>query len=252
MTSTSRSPARSCTSCASASSPRAASAPIRRTSEAPTPHRCSSCSSTSTTAGPATTSSSAPWSPTPAPRWTGSTSSGDPDGDGYVEYERRNPTTGLVNQCWKDSWNSIQFADGTLARGPIATCEIQGYVYDAQRRCARLAREVWDDAALSDRLEQRGRRPAGALSPRLLDARARLPRARARRRQTPGRQPDLQHRPPPVVRDPRRPRGRRHRRATARRAALLRLGRPHPRRATRPATTRSATTQGRSGPTTTR
>jgi glycogen debranching enzyme len=84
-------------------------------------------------------------------------SSGDPDGDGYVEYECRNRRTGLVNQCWKDSWNSMQFADGTLARGPIATCEIQGYVYDAQRRCARLAREVWNDQALSDRLEQRGR-----------------------------------------------------------------------------------------------
>ena len=81
--------------------------------------------------------------------------SGDPDGDGYVEYECRNHATGLVNQCWKDSWNSMQFADGTLARGPIATCEIQGYVYDAQRRCARLAREVWNDGALSDRLEQR-------------------------------------------------------------------------------------------------
>jgi glycogen debranching enzyme len=81
--------------------------------------------------------------------------SGDCDGDGYVEYECRNPTTGLVNQCWKDSWDSIQFADGTLARGPIATCEIQGYVYDAQRRSARLAREVWDDAALAQRLEQR-------------------------------------------------------------------------------------------------
>ena len=81
--------------------------------------------------------------------------SGDLDGDGYVEYECRNLTTGLVNQCWKDSWNSMQFADGTLAQGPIATCEIQGYVYDAQRRCARLAREVWNDQALSDRLEQR-------------------------------------------------------------------------------------------------
>jgi glycogen debranching enzyme len=81
--------------------------------------------------------------------------SGDADGDGYVEYECRNPTTGLVNQCWKDSWNSIQFADGTLARGPIATCEIQGYVYDAQRRSARLAREVWDDETLAERLEQR-------------------------------------------------------------------------------------------------
>ena len=81
--------------------------------------------------------------------------SGDLDGDGYVEYHRRNATTGLINQCWKDSWNSIQYADGMLARTPIATCEIQGYVYDAQRRCARLAREVWDDAALGGQLEDR-------------------------------------------------------------------------------------------------
>jgi glycogen debranching enzyme len=81
--------------------------------------------------------------------------SGDCDGDGYVEYERRNHTTGLINQCWKDSWDAIQFSDGTLARGPIATCEIQGYVYDAQRRCARLARDVWDDPALADRLTAR-------------------------------------------------------------------------------------------------
>lgn len=66
-------------------------------------------------------------------------------------------TNGLINQCWKDSWDSIQFANGTLATGPIATCEIQGYVYDAQRRAARLAREVWNDHALSDRLEQRAR-----------------------------------------------------------------------------------------------
>ncbi|MGB2711461.1 MAG: glycogen debranching N-terminal domain-containing protein [Conexibacter sp.] len=81
--------------------------------------------------------------------------SGDADGDGYVEYSRRNAHTGLVNQCWKDSWDAIQFADGRLARGPIATCEIQGYVYDAQRRAARLAREVWGDPALAERLECR-------------------------------------------------------------------------------------------------
>jgi len=81
--------------------------------------------------------------------------SGDLDGDGYVEYHCRNAVNGLVNQCWKDSWNSIQYADGTLAASPIATCEIQGYVYDAQRRSARLAREVWNDAALAERLEQR-------------------------------------------------------------------------------------------------
>jgi glycogen debranching enzyme len=77
---------------------------------------------------------------------------GDLDGDGYVEYLTRNPKTGLVNQCWKDSWNSIRFSDGRLAAGPIATCEIQGYVYDAKRRAARLARELWDDEALADRL----------------------------------------------------------------------------------------------------
>jgi glycogen debranching enzyme len=80
--------------------------------------------------------------------------SGDADGDGYVEYACRNLATGLANQCWKDSWNAIQFADGTLARGPIATCEIQGYVYDARRRAARLAREVWGDEALAGRLER--------------------------------------------------------------------------------------------------
>lgn len=80
--------------------------------------------------------------------------SGDADGDGYVEYACRNLTTGLVNQCWKDSWDSIQFADGTLAQGPIATCEIQGYVYDARRRAARLAREVWGDEQLAGRLDR--------------------------------------------------------------------------------------------------
>jgi glycogen debranching enzyme len=78
---------------------------------------------------------------------------GDLDGDGYVEYQTRNPQSGLVNQCWKDSWNSILYADGTIAKGPIATCEIQGYVYDAKRRAARLAREVWDDQPLAARLD---------------------------------------------------------------------------------------------------
>jgi glycogen debranching enzyme len=77
---------------------------------------------------------------------------GDRDGDGYVEYQTRNPRTGLVNQCWKDSWNSILFADGRVAAAPIATCEIQGYVYDAKRRAARLARSVWGDTDLADRL----------------------------------------------------------------------------------------------------
>jgi glycogen debranching enzyme len=77
---------------------------------------------------------------------------GDPDEDGYLEYRTRSHK-GLENQCWKDSWNSVLFADGSLAQPPIATCEIQGYVYDARRRTARLAREVWGDPALAARLE---------------------------------------------------------------------------------------------------
>src|SRR3954447_13520462 len=79
---------------------------------------------------------------------------GDRDGDGYVEYQTRNPATGLPNQCWRDSTESIQSADGTMATLPRATCELQGYVYDAKRRGARLARVVWDDRALADRLEE--------------------------------------------------------------------------------------------------
>jgi glycogen debranching enzyme len=70
-----------------------------------------------------------------------------------VENAPGEPETGLEKRCWKDSWNAILFADGTNSRLPRATCEIQGYVYDAKRHCARLAREVWGDAGLADRLE---------------------------------------------------------------------------------------------------
>ncbi len=79
---------------------------------------------------------------------------GDRDGDGYVEYERRIAETGLDNQCWKDSWDSIAFADGTIAPTPRATCELQGYVYDAKVRTARLARDVWGDPGWATALEQ--------------------------------------------------------------------------------------------------
>jgi len=79
---------------------------------------------------------------------------GDSDGDGFVEYDRRNKESGLENQCWKDSGDSILFADGTMSSLPRACCEIQGYVYDAKVRCARLAREFWGDAELAERLER--------------------------------------------------------------------------------------------------
>jgi glycogen debranching enzyme len=63
---------------------------------------------------------------------------GDRDGDGYVEYQTRS-AQGLGNQCWRDSWQGVQSADGTIPPLPIATCEIQGYTYDAKRRVAELA-----------------------------------------------------------------------------------------------------------------
>jgi glycogen debranching enzyme len=77
---------------------------------------------------------------------------GDRDGDGYVEYQTRSPQ-GLGNQCWRDSWDGVQFADGTIPGLPIATCEIQGHVYDAKLRCAELAEGPLQDAALARRLE---------------------------------------------------------------------------------------------------
>ncbi len=78
----------------------------------------------------------------------------DLQGNGYVSYQRRNRKTGLENQCWKDSWDSISYRNGDLPGFPRATCELQGYAYDAKIRGARLAREVWKDTALADRLEK--------------------------------------------------------------------------------------------------
>ncbi|SCF25208.1 Glycogen debranching enzyme (alpha-1,6-glucosidase) [Micromonospora purpureochromogenes] len=79
---------------------------------------------------------------------------GDIMGDGYVWYRRRNEKNGLENQCWKDSWDSISFRDGRLAGLPRATCELQGYAYDAKIRGARLARQFWNDPDYADRLER--------------------------------------------------------------------------------------------------
>lgn len=68
---------------------------------------------------------------------------GDRDGDGYVEYQCHSET-GLVNQGWKDSWDAIRYADGTMADAPIALCEVQGYVYAAYVARARFAHEARD------------------------------------------------------------------------------------------------------------
>jgi glycogen debranching enzyme len=78
----------------------------------------------------------------------------DLQGNGYISYKRRNEETGLENQCWKDSWDSISFRDGRLPGFPRATCELQGYAYDSKMRGARLAREIWKDPAYADKLEK--------------------------------------------------------------------------------------------------
>jgi glycogen debranching enzyme len=76
---------------------------------------------------------------------------GDADGDGYVEYSRRSDQ-GLSNQGWKDSDDSVFHADGSLAVPSIALCEVQGYVYQARKMAAILARVLgfWD---LAENLE---------------------------------------------------------------------------------------------------
>src|SRR5690606_15978440 len=66
---------------------------------------------------------------------------GDRDGDGFVEYGRRT-VAGLANQGWKDSFDAIFHADGRLAIGPIALCEVQAYVYGAWKAAARVARAL--------------------------------------------------------------------------------------------------------------
>lgn len=70
----------------------------------------------------------------------------DHDGDGFLDYLRRTPI-GLAQQGWKDSSDSIFHADGILADGPTALCEIQGYAFAAKRGAAELA----DALGLPDR-----------------------------------------------------------------------------------------------------
>ena len=78
--------------------------------------------------------------------------SGDLDGDGFIEYARRS-RTGLVQQGWKDSYDSVFHEDGSLAEPPIALCEIQGYAYAAWAGAAQLARDR-GDSTLADEWQQ--------------------------------------------------------------------------------------------------
>jgi glycogen debranching enzyme len=81
---------------------------------------------------------------------------GDADGDGFIEYCRKTPA-GLVNQGWKDSWDGVNFADGTIAEPPVALAEVQGYAYAAYRARATLAREAGDVPGARHWAESAGR-----------------------------------------------------------------------------------------------
>ena len=70
---------------------------------------------------------------------------GDLDTDGFVEYARRTES-GLIQQGWKDSHDSVFHRDGTFAEAPIALCEVQAYVYAAKRSAAALAHALGDFA----------------------------------------------------------------------------------------------------------
>ncbi len=73
----------------------------------------------------------------------------DPDDDGLIEYHAGSERT-LVNHAWKDSSNAIQFGDGTLAEGPVAVVEVQGYAVRARREFAALLAAFGDDAVATE------------------------------------------------------------------------------------------------------
>ena len=91
-----------------------------------------------------TSSAPATWLPFPScgrtsrRRFNGSTATATGTATDFVEYQQAGET-GLANQGWKDSADSVFHADGSDAEGPIALCEVQGYVYAAKRLAARIA-----------------------------------------------------------------------------------------------------------------
>ncbi len=127
---------------------------------------------------------------------------GDGDGDGFVDYQRSGPT-GLSNQGWKDSWDGVTFADGSLPSGRIGLAEVQGYTYAAliERRRAGGANAA---AVRPDGSTRACHRAAAVVQRAILGCRARLVRSRPRRPGPSDRRIDHQPRPCPVDRDRRR------------------------------------------------
>ena len=215
-----------------------------------TRRRSSSSSSRSCGAGRTTRRSCARCASRRCARSTGSTSTATSTATGSSSTSAARER-GLENQSWKDSRQLAALPRRSPGEPPIAPCEVQGYVYDAKARMAELAREVWRDRDARRAARARGGRAARALRRGVLVRGARrVLRARARRRQAPGRLAHVEHRASPLERDRPGQAGRRDRRPADGRRALVGLGRPHDVRRRTPATARSRTTTGRSGPTT--
>ena len=153
---------------------------------------------------------------------------------------RRRSHDGLVQQGWKDSHDSVFHADGTLAEGPIALCEVQGYVYAARRggRAARRTRSATTERARS--AERAGRARCARASSAPSGARSSAP-TRWRSTATSGRAACAPRTPGHCLFTgiaAARARARRVAADAARPDDVLRLGRPHARRRPRRATTR--------------
>ncbi|MET7996194.1 glycogen debranching N-terminal domain-containing protein [Amycolatopsis sp. NPDC005232] len=69
----------------------------------------------------------------------------DTDGDGFAEYLDESGR-GLANQGWKDSGDAVRFADGTIAKPPVALSEVQGYQYEAAVHAAELLAALGEPA----------------------------------------------------------------------------------------------------------
>ena len=154
--------------------------------------------------------------------------SGDLDGDGFVEYQRRS-TLGLLNQGWKDSGDAIRHLDGRPADGPIALAEVQGYVFAAHRSMARLARHR-GDTDLAGRLDARRRDAPGPLRGGILAPGCAVLRDGPRRREATRGEHHLEPGPGAVGRDHLARTRLDRRRAAARPGHVLRLGHPDVRR----------------------
>ena len=136
---------------------------------------------------------------TSTPRSTGSIATATRDGDGFVEYARATDRASC-NQGWKDSHDSIFHADGTLAEGPIALCEVQGYVYAAKHHAAELADGARRHAPRATQLRREAEQLHARVRAGVLVRRSRHLRAGARRAQAALPRRVVQRRPVPAQR----------------------------------------------------